>query len=548
MTPRLMHPDRDFDPAPAGRCDPAALTDDLGLNPLLGAMAGGDAFLLDVARSALFAGLRNDAATVVYRHEILRDCVRHPQVIRGLYRLAVEAIDSERRRFGIFTRYAPGILRSAIDVVEMFFDVLVAMRDLGRAERDGFGSRGCLALFALLERDVSDPYVARVRDTIGALKFRHGTLLSARLGAGNQGTGYVLHERTDADPPWWSRLFGDAASAYTYRLPDRDEAGARALSDLHARGINAVANALAQSADHILQFFQTLRTELGFYLAWMNLRDRLGELGTPVCVPTLASVDAPTLRAQHLYDPALALQSGQAVVGNELDTRGRPLVIITGANRGGKSSFLRAIGLAQLMMQCGGLVAAESFDAPLCSGLFTHYAREEDRTMTSGKLDEELSRMSEIADRIAPGALLLCNESFAATNEREGSAIATQVVRALLDKHIRVFFVTHLHEGACHFVRDDADRTVFLRAERRPDGTRTFKLVEGEPLDTGHGADLYRQIFAEAGGDQQSADAPTGVAEDGCPSHAHLVADASSAVADAAEAAAPHAESRHRSL
>jgi hypothetical protein len=62
--------------------------------------------------------------------------------------------------------------------------------------------------------------------------------------------------------------------------------------------------------------------------------------------------------------------------------------------------------------------------------------------MTHGKLDEELSRMSGIADAIAPGALLLCNESFAATNEREGSEIARQVIDAFVESEVTVVFAT----------------------------------------------------------------------------------------------------------
>ncbi len=65
------------------------------------------------------------------------------------------------------------------------------------------------------------------------------------------------------------------------------------------------------------------------------------------------------------------------------------LLIITGANQGGKSTFLCAVGLAQVMMQCGMFVAAESFSANVCDGIYTHYKREEDASMRSGKLDEE---------------------------------------------------------------------------------------------------------------------------------------------------------------
>jgi DNA mismatch repair ATPase MutS len=90
------------------------------------------------------------------------------------------------------------------------------------------------------------------------------------------------------------------------------------------------------------------------------------------------------------------------------------------------------------------------------------------------------------------------NESFAATNEREGSEIARQIVSALLEKRTQLFYVTFLHEFARHFYERVADNTVFLRAERLPDGTRTFRLKEARPLETSYGIDLYRKLFQPA--------------------------------------------------
>ena len=103
--------------------------------------------------------------------------------------------------------------------------------------------------------------------------------------------------------------------------------------------------------------------------------------------------------------------------------------------------------------------------------------------------------MSRIADRIGPHALLLCNESFAATNEREGSEIGRQIVLALIANRIKVVFVTHQYELAHGFWRTHREQAVFLRAERKADGTRTFKLPEAEPSATSHGEDLYRSVF-----------------------------------------------------
>jgi DNA mismatch repair ATPase MutS len=148
------------------------------------------------------------------------------------------------------------------------------------------------------------------------------------------------------------------------------------------------------------------------------------------------------------------------------------------------------------MMQAGMFVGAEAFSANVASALFTHFKREEDHAVKSGKLDEELKRMSEIADGIRTNALILFNESFAATNEREGSEIARQIVSALLEKQIKVFFVTHLYDFAHSLHDQKRAEAIFLLAERRSDGRRTFKLIESAPLETSYGEDLYNRIFA----------------------------------------------------
>ena len=116
--------------------------------------------------------------------------------------------------------------------------------------------------------------------------------------------------------------------------------------------------------------------------------------------------------------------------------------------------------------------------------------------MQKGRLEEELTRISEIADQLGPGALLLCNESFSSTNEREGAEIGRQMVRAMTESGVRVVYVTHLYDLAHSF--ENEDNVLFLRAERLSDGRRTFRLHEAGPLETSYGRDLYRQIFDSA--------------------------------------------------
>jgi DNA mismatch repair ATPase MutS len=352
----------------------------------------------------------------------------------------------------------------------------------------------------MLKNELSDDYFDEIESHLYRLKFRSGVLISGHLGKGNKGKDYVLRRPHRDNRSWLTRLLAEKPLSYSFQLHPRDDAGAQALAQLNDQGVNLVSNALAQSTDHILSFFHMLRTELAFYVGCLNLHARLSELGEPTCFPIPAPAGERKLSFVNLHDVSLALSMGKTVVGNDLNAGRKDIVIITGANTGGKSTFLRSVGLAHVMMQAGMFVSAESFASEVCGGIFTHYKREEDKAMESGKLDEELSRMSQIVDKVKSNSLLLFNESFGSTNEREGSEIANQIVSALLDRNVKVFFVTHLYHFAhtC-FVRKSAT-AAFLRAERRPDGTRPFKLVEAEPLQTSYGTDLYRTIFGDVSG------------------------------------------------
>lgn len=75
---------------------------------------------------------------------------------------------------------------------------------------------------------------------------------------------------------------------------------------------------------------------------------------------------------------------------------------------------------------------------------------------------------------------------------------------ALLDSGLKAFFVTHLYPFAHAMEEMSLKSALFLRAERRDDGSRTFKLIEGKPLETSFGEDLYKKIFGANAESQQS--------------------------------------------
>ena len=490
----LMYRDRDFDLQEEFPPQEQALMQDLELGTLLDAMALGDKVLLEVAKKAVLCSLR-DLDTILYRQDVLRDCLNNSSIVRDIYDIAVASIAKEKKSFwGILSNYPDATLRRSIEVLQMFLGMLEELRRIADEYAEAFQSEGFTVFFAMLKRELGDEYFASVQDHLRQLKFRDGVLISAELGKGNKGTNYVLRKPLRKES-WIDWILGEGPPSYSFHLHPRDESGAKALSELNDRGVNLVANALAQSTDHILSFFHMLRTELAFYVGCLHLHESLDRKGAQTVFPAPADAVERRHSFNGLYDPCLALSLEQKVVTNDANADHKELVIVTGANQGGKSTFLRAIGVSQLMMQCGMFVPAESFSANICHTLFTHYKREEDTAMKSGKFDEELSRMSEIVDQLRPDSMLLFSESFAATNDREGSQIARQIVCALLEKRIKIFFVTHLYEFAHDFYDLTMANALFLRAERQSDGGRTFKLLEGEPLQTSYGEDLYNKIF-----------------------------------------------------
>jgi hypothetical protein len=492
----LLYKDRDFDLSQELPWSAAALMQDLELGPLLTAMADGDEFLREVAGKVIFSGFGNDPDAIIYRQLVLTDCMSNPAVVKSLYDISVEAIESRKTSwFSVYSKHPSSVLSSSIGMMGIYVNILKKLRSIADEHAGRFKSAGFIRFFGMLTGELTDEYFSEIESHLAGLRFREGILISARLGDGNKGVHYTLRKLQEKKLNWLQRLFAGKPPGYTFFISPRDESGTRALARLNDEGLNEVANALAQSNDHILRFFTMLRTELAFYLGALNLRKELSQLGEPDCFPVPAAAAERRISFSGLYDVCLALSMKHEVVGNDLNENGKNLVIITGANQGGKSTFLRSIGLAQLMMQSGMFTPAESFSANICSNLFTHFKREEDSTMKSGKFDEELARMSDITDHITPGSLLLFNESFAATNEREGSEIARQVVTALLEKGLKVFFVTHLFEFAHNFYEDRLENTVFLRAEREADTRRTFKLIEAAPLPTSYGFDLYKKIF-----------------------------------------------------
>lgn len=486
MNAFLMYKNRHFDLSSPLPLNCEELIQDLELNTLFNAMSLGDSTIFNSVKHAILSGAP-DIDTILYRQEILKDCISNPAAVKDIYQISKEIMSDKRRRdIEFYGKHSGAVLQRTTIVLQILLDKLLELRAIAAKNTGLFKSEGFSALLDMLISELNDENANELKRHLSALEFPGGVFISAELGPGNKGVNYTLRKQNQK-PSGLKGLFGKKPVEYTMVINEH--------SDLANRGINSIINPVAQSTDNIIGFFKALYTELGFFIGCLNLHDQLIALEEPFVFPTPAPAGDSLLSCNGIYDICLALTKKQRVIGNDLTGDKKSLFIITGANQGGKSTFIRGIGISQLMLQCGMFVPAAAYTSSLCSGVFTHFRREEDADMNSGRLDEELCRMNDIVNQIKPGALLIFNESFASTNETEGSEIARQIICALLEKNIRIIFVTHMYELAHGFFTNEHENTLHLRAERYDDGKRSFKIIVGEPLQTSYGDDLYKEIF-----------------------------------------------------
>lgn len=242
--------------------------------------------------------------------------------------------------------------------------------------------------------------------------------------------------------------------------------------------------------------------ELLFYVRFQEWEMRLKEYGLHCCLPEL-STEATQL--EDFYNVKLAMvHMGEGIqndiVTNTMEfTKEHRVLILTGPNRGGKTIFTQAIGLAYLLAQHGLFVPCSSGKIQLCDGIYTHFPADENSTVTLGRLGEEAQRLSEICQAATADSLLLLNESFSSTSHTESVYIAEDILRYLCCLGASTCYNTHMHELAekaeQYGQREDAVCQAASLVMGNSDGTRNYKVRFAKP----EGKSFAREIAAQYG-------------------------------------------------
>ena len=230
------------------------------------------------------------------------------------------------------------------------------------------------------------------------------------------------------------RQMDSAASMLTSRISKR-------LKDTLARYLNVSVKEMAD-----------LIPELVFYTRWAEYIEKRQAKGWTFCKPEVPADQGgtPGMKAEGIYNLKLiATEKPENVVPNDLsfDMENR-VYVLTGANRGGKTTVTQAVGQLFLLAQSGIFVPGTRFRFDPADQVLTHFPADEDKTLDLGRLGEECRRFRDLYVRCTPESLLLLNETFSTTSFEEGYFIAADAVRAILRLGTRTIYNTHMHKLA----------------------------------------------------------------------------------------------------
>jgi hypothetical protein len=462
---------------------------DLNLDQIVAAVAG-DREERDLITTVLYSPL-HDAGAVRYRQEVFRD-LEHPALLGAVQRFSglMDEVRAHQRQLGQMS-YRHQREGWMLDAAAIYCEAVPSLA--GHLASAPVSSRALLAF-----RDHLASYVASAGFTALASDTRNRKDALARIRYCtriNGGRVEVSRYTGEADYSaavlsTFERFKQSAAKDYLirYRLPPGMNHIAAQIAELVARlfpeEFTALEEYCRRHAAFVDEGIRQAAQELQFYLAFGDYIRPVRAAGLSFCYPEVFA-SSKDVSAAGTFDLALAhnlVSRRTPVVTNDFRLDGpERILVVTGPNQGGKTTFARTFGQLHHLAAVGCPVPGRAARLFLPDRIFTHFEREEDLAAMSGKLEDDLIRIGDILRAATGASIVILYEIFTSTTVHDARFLGTKLLTKVIQLDALCVCVTFVDELAS---LGDGGQIVSMMSTIVPGNPaeRTYKVVR-KPAD-----------------------------------------------------------------
>ena len=426
----------------------------------------------------------HDEDVVAFRQEVMRD-VEKPRVfeIIGAFAASLRTM-REHLAQADKLRYPLQKQRWFLDAMNLYCDAVANLCEALSAVE--IASRGLLAFKNFLADHVASAAFTALRDSAKRIaddlaQIQYSVIISGL-------TVQVHHYGGEPDysaevEATFEKFKQGAVGQYVFKFrdwPDMNHVEAQILNlvaKLHSQTFSALASFCESNNDYLNSVIAAFDREIQFYAAYIAHIDSLKKTGMQFCYPRVTRTSKETY-GDRSFDLALAhklAHEGKIIVCNDFHLQGRErVIVVSGPNQGGKTTFARTFGQVHYLASLGCPVPGMRAQLFLFDRLFTHFERQENAGNLRGKLQDDLTRLHGIFEQATTDSVVVLNEIFTSTTLRDAVALSEKIAARLLALDVLCVWVTFIDELASL-----GPQTVSMVSTVMPENPaqRTFKIV-----------------------------------------------------------------------
>ncbi|SDB04501.1 MutS domain V [Ruminococcaceae bacterium FB2012] len=470
-----------------------------------------------------------DKEVIEYRLDVLEDFMRVPKLSSTVKKTVDIMLENDRKNiYKLSNPDSFSMLAEALEAYEAYVNCMEILHDFYAGNREKLRSKGVIGMFEYFEEQLRDPHYAELKKQTAELRamikdrVRSVTVainLDETLVPVSAGILEISKEPYILKPSLLDRMIYHGANfqsgkvmksvrnKYTGLNTDGEpnlNAADKALFD----ELGAITEGYVEKLCDVLEEYQkitlkdmySISYQLDFYLGAIEMINLCEASGMKMCRPVITEketvieglFDPIYFREARTYNMRAKEKDKKPVVLNDISFgEDADFYILTGANNGGKTTFVRAVGICFAMAQAGLYVPAVSCRLRPADYIYTHFPKEEQTGINASRFTTEIKQFKTISETVTDRSLLFMNESIQSTTPRECVEIAYEMVRIFTKIGVRGIFATHLPELADRIpelnasgARSKTESLIVLTDEAT--GQRKYKVVKGMPTYTGH--------------------------------------------------------------